>query len=296
MQIRGFPQFAISNLHFSICNLPFPLIPPACIETPTENDQHMSKRVAAVTGGGRGIGLGISTCLVEEGFDLAICGQREEKDVASLEGLRKSGARVLYVKADVAEAGDREAYLEAIKLTFGRLDVLVNNAGIAPKVRADILEAGEDSFDELLKVNLRGPYFLTQKAAQWMIAQRKDDPSLAQSIINITSISASVASVNRGDYCLAKAALGMSNQLWSVRLAEFGIPVYEVRPGIIKTDMTSGVTGKYDKLIAEGLVPQNRWGLPEDVGKAVAMLARGDLPYSTGQVIMVDGGLTLGRL
>jgi 3-oxoacyl-[acyl-carrier protein] reductase len=256
----------------------------------------MSKRVAAVTGGGRGIGLGISTCLVKEGFDLAICGQKEEKDVESLDGLRKLGAKVLYVRADVAEASHREAFLEAIKLTFGRLDVLVNNAGIAPKVRADILEAGEESFDELIKVNLRGPYFLTQKAAQWMIAQRKEDPSRAQSIVNITSISATVASVNRGDYCLAKAALGMSNQLWSVRLAEFGIPVYEVRPGVIKTDMTAGVTGKYDKLIADGLVPQNRWGLPEDVGKAVAMLARGDLPYSTGQVIMVDGGLTLARL
>ncbi|MEO6095987.1 MAG: 3-ketoacyl-ACP reductase [Fibrobacteria bacterium] len=256
----------------------------------------MSKRVAAITGGGRGIGLGISTSLAKEGFDLAICGQKEEKDVESLEGLRKLGAKVLYARANVAEARDREAFLEAVKATFGRLDVLVNNAGIAPKVRADILEAGEESFDELIRVNLRGPYFLTQKAAQWMISQRKEDPSLVQSIINITSISATVASVNRGDYCLAKAALGMSNQLWSVRLAEFGIPVYEVRPGVIKTDMTAGVTGKYDKLIADGLVPQNRWGFPEDVGKAVAMLARGDLPYSTGQVLMVDGGLTLSRL
>jgi NAD(P)-dependent dehydrogenase (short-subunit alcohol dehydrogenase family) len=256
----------------------------------------MSKRVALITGGGRGIGLGISTTLAKEGFDLAICGQKEEKDVDSLAGLRALGARVLYVRANVAEARDREALLAAVRETFGRLDVLVNNAGIAPKVRADILEAGEESFDELIRVNLRGPYFLTQKAAQWMIAQRKDDPNRVQSVINITSISATVASVNRGDYCLAKAALGMSNQLWSVRLAEFGIPVYEVRPGIIKTDMTAGVTGKYDALIANGLVPQNRWGFPEDVGRAVAVLARGDLPYSTGQVIMVDGGLTLARL
>lgn len=256
----------------------------------------MSKRVAAITGGGRGIGLGISTRLAKEGFDLAICGQKEEKDVDSLPALRALGAKVLYVKANVAEARDREAFLEAIRAAYGRLDVLVNNAGIAPKVRADILEAGEESFDELIRVNLRGPYFLTQKAAQWMIAQRKDDPSLIQSIVNITSISATVASVNRGDYCLAKAALGMSNQLWSARLAEYGIPVYEVRPGVIKTDMTSGVAGKYDALIAGGLIPQNRWGFPEDVGKAVAMLARGDLPYSTGQVIMVDGGLTLARL
>jgi 3-oxoacyl-[acyl-carrier protein] reductase len=256
----------------------------------------MSKRVAAITGGGRGIGLGISTSLANEGFDLAICGQKDEKDVESLEGLRKLGAQVLYAKANVAEAREREAFLAAIQARFGRLDVLVNNAGIAPKVRADILEAGEESFDDLIRVNLRGPYFLTQKAAQWMIAQRRDDPSRAQSIINITSISATVASTNRGDYCLAKAALGMSNQLWSARLAEHGIPVYEVRPGIIKTDMTAGVTGKYDALIAGGLIPQNRWGFPEDVGKAVAMLARGDLPYSTGQVIVVDGGMTLARL
>ncbi len=256
----------------------------------------MGLKVAAITGGGRGIGLGISTALAKEGFSLALCGQKEEKDVESLPALRAMGVEVLYAKANVAEAKDREAFLEAIRARFGRLDVLVNNAGIAPKVRADILEAGEESFDELIRVNLRGPYFLTQKAAQWMIVQRKDDPLRVQSIINITSISATVASVNRGDYCLAKAALGMSNQLWSARLAEFGIPVYEVRPGVIKTDMTSGVTGKYDALIANGLIPQNRWGFPDDVGKAVAMLARGDLPYSTGQVIMVDGGLTLARL
>ncbi len=256
----------------------------------------MSNRVAAITGGGRGIGLGISTCLAKEGFDLAICGQKEEKDVDSLEGLRNLGAKILYIKANVAEARDRENFLAVVQEKFGRLDVLVNNAGIAPKVRADILEAGEESFDDLIRVNLRGPYFLTQKAAQWMIAQRREHPDRMHSIVNITSISATVASVNRGDYCLAKAALGMSNQLWSARLAEFGIPVYEVRPGIIKTDMTSGVTGKYDALIANGLIPQNRWGFPEDVGKAVAMLARGDLPYSTGQVLMVDGGMTLARL
>ncbi len=256
----------------------------------------MGQRVAAVTGGGRGIGLGISTCLAKAGFDLAICGQREESEVTSLEGLRKLGVQVLYTKADVSKTLERENFLAAIKTRFGRLDILVNNAGIAPKVRADILEAGEESFDELIRVNLRGPYFLTQKAALWMIEQKKADPTFQACIMNITSISATVASTNRGDYCLAKAALGMSNQLWSVRLAEYGILVYEIRPGIIKTDMTAGVTGKYDDLIAKGLVPQNRWGLPEDIGKAVAMLARGDLPYSTGQVLMVDGGMTLSRL
>ncbi len=256
----------------------------------------MGKRVAAVTGGGRGIGLGISTALAKEGFDLAICGQRKESEVESLDALRGLGASVLYVRADVSAAGDRAAFLAAVRERYGRLDELVNNAGIAPKVRADILEAGEESFDELIRVNLKGPYFLTQLAARWMIEQKQADPGIFAAIVNITSISATVASVNRGDYCLAKAALGMSNQLWSVRLAEFGIPVYEVRPGVIKTDMTAGVVGKYDALIAGGLVPQNRWGFPDDVGKAVAMLARGDLPYSTGQVLMVDGGLTLASL
>jgi NAD(P)-dependent dehydrogenase (short-subunit alcohol dehydrogenase family) len=256
----------------------------------------VSLKVAAITGGGRGIGLGIARALAGEKFSLALCGRKEEREVDSLPALRALGAEVLYVRADVADAGDREAFLGAIRERFGRLDVLVNNAGIAPNVRADILEAGEDSFDDLIRVNLKGPYFLTQKAAQWMIAQRRDDPGRAQAIINITSISATVASTNRGDYCLAKAALGMSNQLWAARLAGSGIPVYEVRPGIVKTDMTAGVTEKYDALIANGLVPQNRWGLPDDVGKAVAMLARGDLPYSTGQVILVDGGMTLPRL
>jgi NAD(P)-dependent dehydrogenase (short-subunit alcohol dehydrogenase family) len=255
------------------------------------------RRVAAVTGGTRGIGLGISEALVAEGFDLAVCGQRAEADVAStLDALRTKGARVLYARADISKTEDRASFLDAIRATYGSLHVLVNNAGIAPKVRADILQAGEESFDELIRVNLKGPYFLTQAAARWMIEQRTADAAFSGCIVNITSISAVVASVNRGDYCLTKAALGMSSQLWSVRLAEYGIPVYEVRPGVIKTDMTAGVTAKYDALIAQGLVPQNRWGMPEDVGRAVASLARGDLPYSTGQVLMVDGGMTLQRL
>jgi NAD(P)-dependent dehydrogenase (short-subunit alcohol dehydrogenase family) len=255
------------------------------------------RRVAAVTGGARGIGLGISAALAAEGFDLAICGQRIEADVAAtLDDLRSKGARVVYSRADISKAEDRAAFVDAIRTAFGSLHVLVNNAGIAPKVRADILEAGEESFDDLIRVNLKGPYFLTQAAARWMIDQRAADAAFRGCIVNITSISATVASVNRGDYCLTKAALGMSSQLWSVRLAEYGIPVYEVRPGVIKTDMTAGVTAKYDALIAQGLVPQNRWGFPDDVGRAVASLARGDFPYSTGQVLMVDGGLTLQRL
>jgi 3-oxoacyl-[acyl-carrier protein] reductase len=183
----------------------------------------------------------------------------------------------------------------AVRERFGRLDVLVNNAGMAPRARADILEATEESFEEVLKTNLQGPYFLTQAAANWMIAQKKADPAFRGSIINISSVSATVASVSRGEYCISKAALSMATHLWAVRLGEYDIPVYEVRPGLVKTDMTAAVRAKYDKLLAEGFALQRRWGLPEDVGKAVAALVRGELPYSTGQVIMVDGGLTLPR-
>jgi 3-oxoacyl-[acyl-carrier protein] reductase len=172
----------------------------------------------------------------------------------------------------------------------------VNNAGIAPKERKDVLETTEASFDDVLSTNLKGNYFLTQLAANWMIEQKKSDAGFMGSIINVSSISATVASVNRGEYCISKAGLSMSTQLFAVRLGEFDIPVYEVRPGIISTDMTSGVKAKYDKLISEGLTVQNRWGFPDDVGRAVASLASGNFPYSTGSVIMVDGGLTIPRL
>ncbi len=257
----------------------------------------MTRRVALVTGGGRGIGLGVSQALAQDGFDLAICGVREEAAVAdTIRDLAKLGAAVLYVQADVSSAADRAKLIAAVKARFGRMHVLVNNAGVAPSVRADILDAGEESFDRLIGINLKGPYFLTQLAARWMREQRAADAAFAGCVINVSSVSATVASVNRGDYCISKAGIGMATQLWAARLAEFGLPVYEVRPGVIKTDMTAGVVEKYDKLISGGLLLQPRWGTPEDVGKAVLMLARGDLPYSTGQVIMVDGGLTAQRL
>ncbi|HUJ11382.1 MAG TPA: 3-ketoacyl-ACP reductase [Verrucomicrobiae bacterium] len=255
------------------------------------------KRVALVTGGTRGIGFGIAQWLARDGFDLAVCGVRDENAAAeALDVLRKLGAEVLYVSADVSDAAARRRLLDAVKLCFGRLHVLVNNAGIAPKVRADVLEATEESFESVLKVNLRGPYFLTQAVAHWMIQQKKAEPTWHGCVVNVSSISATVASVNRGDYCISKAGVAMATQLWATRLGEFDIPVYEVRPGVIKTDMTAGVTAKYDKLLADGLAIQRRWGVPEDVGRSVAALARGDLPYSTGQVIMVDGGLTVQRL
>ncbi len=254
-------------------------------------------KVALVTGGSRGIGLGIAHCLAAEGYRLAINGVRDESDVTDvLQQLRNTAPDVVYCQGNIGDAGDRARILETVREAFGQLNVLVNNAGVAPKRRSDLLEADEESFDRLISINLKGPYFLTQAAANWMIEQRKADPTQTASVINVSSISALVASVNRGDYCLTKAAIGMATQLWAVRLAEFGIPVSEVRPGVIRTDMTSGVQEKYDKLIAEGLTLEPRWGTPEDVGKAVATLARGDLPYATGQVINVDGGLMIQRL
>ena len=255
------------------------------------------KRVALVTGGARGIGLGVARALARENFDLAVCGVRDAEAAApALDGLRQLGAEVLYAQADISDPAARGKLLEAVREQFGRLHVLVNNAGVAPKVRADVLEATEESFERVLKVNLQGPYFLTQQCARWMIEQKRARTDWRGCIINISSVSATVASVNRGDYCISKAGVSMATQLWAARLGEFDIPVYEIRPGLIRTDMTAGVQAKYDQLIAQGLLAQSRWGLPEDVGRAAAMLARGDLGYSTGQVLMIDGGLALQRL
>lgn len=255
------------------------------------------EKIALVTGGGRGIGLGIARCLAAEGYDLAVAGVRAEERVReTLDTLRALGVDVLYCRADVSDRDARGRMLDAIRQRYGRLDVLVNNAGVAPTVRADILEATEESFERVMRINLQGPYFLTQSVARWMIRQRQAEEGFRGCIVNISSISATVASPSRGEYCLSKAGVSMATQLWAVRLAEYGLSVYEVRPGVIETDMTRAVQDKYDRLIAEGLTLQPRWGYPEDVGKAVAMLARGDLPYSTGQVVMVDGGLTIGRL
>jgi len=255
------------------------------------------KKVALITGGSRGIGLGIAEHLAKAGFDLVINGVRPEEAVADVVGqLRELGSDVLYCPGDISSREDRTNVLAAISDHFGRLNVLVNNAGVAPKERRDILEATEESFAYVLSTNLQGPYFLTQKVANWMIDQGRKRNDFAGCIINISSISATVASVNRGEYCVAKAGVSMATQLFAARLGEYNIPVYEVRPGIIKTDMTAGVTEKYDRLIEGGLTVQKRWGYPDDVGRVVAALAKGDFPYSTGQVIMVDGGLTLSRL
>jgi len=256
-----------------------------------------NKPVALVTGGSRGIGFGCAVRLAELGFNVAINGMREESAVTqAIEELEALGAEVLYCQGDIGSAGARAAMLGTIRDHFGKLNVLVNNAGVAPKERKDILEASEESFDYVVGINMKGPYFLSQAAANWMIEQKAADADAFFAIINIGSISATVASVNRGEYCVAKAGSSMMTALFAARLGEYDIPVYEVRPGVTKTDMTSGVSEKYDKLIQEGLCVTRRWGFPEDVGKAVGSLATAQFPYSTGQVIMVDGGLTLPRL
>jgi NAD(P)-dependent dehydrogenase (short-subunit alcohol dehydrogenase family) len=255
------------------------------------------RKVALVTGAGRGIGLGIAKCLAAEECDIAVCDIHPEKTVRDvLDELRTLGADVLYCLADVSDKEARAQMLSGIRQRFGRLNVLVNNAGVAPKVRADILEATEESFEWVMRINLQGPYFLTQEVANWMLEQKRDAGEFEGYIVNISSISATVASPSRGEYCISKAGVSMATQLWAARLGEYDIPVYEIRPGVISTDMTKGVRAKYDKLISEGLMIQSRWGTPQDVGKAVAMLVRGDLGYSTGQVIMVDGGMTVQRL
>lgn len=257
----------------------------------------MTRPVALVTGGTRGIGLGIARALAADGWDLALCGTREPALVAELvTSLRQAGGAVEYWRADVGVADDRARFLDAVVKRYGTLHALVNNAGMAPRVRADLLEAGEASFEEVLRTNLQGPYFLTQAAARIMIDGRSRDAGARAAIVFITSVSAECASPNRGEYCVSKAGLAMAVKLFAVRLADHAIPVYEVRPGVIDTDMTAGVRELYDRRIADGLVPEKRWGTPADVGRAVAALVRGDLPYATGTVIHVDGGLSVARL
>lgn len=257
----------------------------------------MSKQVAFVTGGSRGIGFGIARKLAEMGFDVAINGMRPEEQVQeAINELKDLGAEVLYVRGDIGSDESRESMIGAVRERFGKLNWLINNAGVAPKVRLDLLETTEESFNYVVGTNLAGAFFLSQLAARWLVEQKSEDSGFKGGIINISSISATVASVNRGEYCIAKAGLSMATQLFAVRLGEYDLPVYEIRPGVTKTDMTSGVAEKYDKLIEEGLCVTPRWGFPEDIGKAVGALANGDFPYSTGQVIMVDGGLTIPRL
>jgi len=257
--------------------------------------------VAMVTGGSRGIGRGITERLLHDGYRVSILATRPAPhDI--LDELGQLG-EVAYTAGSIADLDDQRRYLEATLAAFGRVDVLVNNAGVAPSVRNDLLVATTDEFDRVLSINLRGPYFLTQLVANQMIAQRdlersdaREGSGVVGSIVNVSSISATTVSVNRGEYCISKAGVAMATQLWAARLAPEGIVVYEVRPGVIATDMTAGVQEKYDALFAGGLAPMPRWGKPSDVAGAVAVLASGQMPYSTGDVIVVGGGMQIPRL
>lgn len=248
--------------------------------------------ISIVTGAGRGIGRGIAVELGRLGHTVVV---NYAGNVAAAEEclnlVRAAGGDGVTVRADISDAADRDRLVQTTLETYGRINLLVNNAGVAPSVRADVLDASEESFDRMIGINLKGPYFLTQRVAREMIA--RETPG---KIVTITSISAYTASTNRGDYCISKAGLGMMTALWAARLAAHGIGVYEIRPGVIATDMTAGVQEKYDRMIADGVWPIQRWGQPEDVGRAVVAIARGDFPFSTGEVFNVDGGFHLRTL
>jgi NAD(P)-dependent dehydrogenase (short-subunit alcohol dehydrogenase family) len=255
---------------------------------------------ALVTGASRGIGRGIALELAKAGARVAInYAGNAEAAAEALELVRAAGGDGFIVQGDVAVAADRERLVAETVARFGRIDLLVNNAGVAPKVRADLLDAGEESFDRLFAINLKGPFFLSQLVAKQMIAQAADAEGFRGRIVNVTSISVYTASINRGDYCMVKAGLAMMTKLFADRLANDGINVYEIRPGVIATDMTGGVKEKYDKLILQderGITPIRRWGKPEDIGRAVRAIAEDRFPFSTGACFDVDGGFHLQRL
>lgn len=261
-----------------------------------------SRRVALVTGASRGIGRAIAIELARTGYDVLINYRSNDEEAERTRELAKAvstgDARIEICAADVANDDDRRRLVAQTREHFGRLDLLVNNAGIAPEKRVDILQTNTESFDRLLNVNLKGPFFLTQLVASWMIEQKQSNalPDYVPAIINIGSVSAYAASPERAEYCISKAGLAMMTKLLAIRLAPEGINVYEIRPGVITTDMTANVKEKYDKQIADGLTPIKRWGDPEDVARAVAAIAAGSFPFSTGEVINVDGGFHLRRL
>ena len=258
-----------------------------------------SRRVALVTGASRGIGRAIAVALGRTGYDVLVNYRSNTSEAErTLEEVKAAGARGEIFAADVANEDDRQRLVTQTRDLFGRLDLLVNNAGIAPDKRVDLLESTTESFDRLLNVNLKGPFFLSQLVARWMIEQKQSGavPDYTPAIVNISSVSAYAASPERAEYCVSKAGLAMMTKVFAARLADEGINVYEIRPGIIATDMTAGVKEKYDQKIADGLTPISRWGTPEDVGRAVAAIAAGSFPFSTGEVINVDGGFHLRRL
>ncbi len=256
------------------------------------------ERIAAVTGGSRGIGRGIVEALAGQGLSVAVHyrSNRAAAESACQEAERLGAPRALAIPAELANLEDGHALVGRVLDAFGRVDVWVNNAGVAPETRTDLLEMAPDSWDRVLGVNLRGPFFLTQAVARAMLERGAEPPLRDPSIIFITSVSSIFASTNRAEYCVSKAGLSMVAQLFAARLAEHGIPVYEVRPGIIDTDMTAGVRAQYDQRIAAGLIPTRRWGTPADVGRVVAALVSGAFRFSTGEIIYVDGGLNVRQL
>ncbi len=257
----------------------------------------MKNRVALVTGGSRGIGLGIATCLAQAGWDLAINGVRPDSEIKDiLANLGQWNNDVHYIQGDIGNADDRMRIVEDVFRQFQNVHALVNNAGIAPRDRKDLLDMDEASYDRVIDINLKGTFFLSQSFARKLLESHPGEDRIDASIVMISSISADTASVQRGQYCISKAGLSMVTKLFAVRMGEVGVPVYEVRPGIIKTDMTAAVREKYDRLFEQGIAIEKRWGSPEDVGKVVAALLRRDLPYATGQVINVDGGFSISRL
>ena len=261
-----------------------------------------SPPVVLVTGASRGLGRGIAETLAADGMSVAIhyAGNREAAEAtqaACLAAATSTAQQFELIQADIGDSDQREAVLPATLAAFGHLDALVNNAGITSVGRKDILEASEESWETVMGINLKAPFFLARDAAQYFTANPdKTRLSSGYKLAFISSISATSASTNRGDYCISKAAMGMVNQLWALRLAEHGIQTIEFRPGIMATDMTAGVKDKYDALIAEGLVPQKRWGQPEDLGIAVRSFLNGNLPFSTGEAIYLDGGLHHAKL
>jgi NAD(P)-dependent dehydrogenase (short-subunit alcohol dehydrogenase family) len=270
--------------------------------TNSVSDDGARRPVALITGASRGIGRAIAIELARAGFDLMVNFVANETAAEeTCANARRASAdqqgRVEKCRADISLADHRARLLVATRNQFERLDLLVNNAGVAPAARADLLDATEESFDRLINVNLKGPYFLTQAAARWMLEQKAAGMANYQpAIVNITSVSAYAPSPERGDYCVAKAGLAMMTKLYATRLADEGINVYEIRPGVIATDMTADLKAKYDESIAAGLTPIKRWGTSEDVGRAVATIATGNFPFSTGEVFNVDGGFHLQRL
>lgn len=253
--------------------------------------------VALITGAGRGIGRGIALALARQGWTIVVNYRGDQVAAENTAvAIRNLGVQAQIIQADIADTASHEALLNAVLNTYTRLDMLVNNAGMAPRQRLDILHTTEASFDEVLNVNLKGPFFLTQRAARMMIDLLNAGRIASPKIINIGSISAYTSSPDRAEYCISKAGMGMMTLLYAHRLAESGINVYEIRPGIIETDMTSAVSEKYDALIAGGLTPVRRWGTPDDVGRIVAAIANDVLPFSTGEIINVDGGFHMRRL